>query len=402
MQMAANSIEPEQSLPCIERASDAPADPLPEVPPRRVGGYRLAEHLARGGMADVYLALDDGGRLAVVKQVVERLKSVVRYDELLVGEGELATLVRHPNIVRALESGRDEHGAPYIAFEYVEGVDLRQVLRICTRRKIPLAVTTSLYVLRELLRALDHAHRARDAAGERLDVVHRDVTPSNVLLSFDGDVKLCDFGIASARCMPPVPEDRIEGKTGYMSPEHARGAEPDKKSDVYSVGIILWEMIAGRRMRSSKPELALAAAKRGEVPPFPLRGLPEEARLHGIVCRALAERRRDRYASAGAMLRELDDYCARSGFELTATDLASWLQAALAPEHAEADLRRMRALELAHSSGDHEIEESGPRLVRRRPPASEPSALGRGAHALVTLAAAAFFVVCLLVALGVL
>jgi serine/threonine-protein kinase len=369
---------------------------VPGAPRRQLGAYHIAEHMARGGMADVYLAREADGRLAVVKQVVERLAGAPRYEELLVGEAELSSLLRHPNIVRALDSGRDAAGAPFIAFEYVEGVDLRQVLRVCSRRKIPLAVATSLYVVRELLRALDHAHRARDAAGEKLAVVHRDVTPSNVLLGFDGDVKLCDFGIASARCMPPVPEDRIEGKTGYMSPEQARGAELDKRSDVYSVGIILWEMLAGRRMRTTKPEQALAAAKRGEVPPFPLRGLPEEPLLVAIVRRALAPKRKHRFPSAGAMLRELDVYCRRSGFELTALDLATWLQSALVPELAEVDGRKARVLALP--SPEAEIEESGPRLVRARPPAPRRRL---GANARWALAAGAFLALAVLVALGV-
>lgn len=353
MESTARSIETRESL------------------PRSLAAYILVEHLARGGMADVYLARSDDGRLVVIKQVLAELAAAPRYDELLLSEAELVSLLRHPNIARALDFGRAPDGAPFAAFEYVEGIDLRAMLRLCSRRKVALPVATSLYVIREVLRGLDHAHRARDENGDKLDVVHRDVTPSNVLLSFDGDVKLCDFGIASATVMPPVPEDRIEGKTGYMSPEQARGRALDKRSDTYAVGIMLWELLSGRRMRPKKGTPALRSARRCEVPPMALRGLPHEERLLDIVRRALAKRKRERYPSAGRMLRDLDAYCRDAAIDISAVDLASWLAHAIGSERVAAERRRTHAHAAAIEHRDSiygadPLPESGVRLIDQR------------------------------------
>ncbi len=353
MQSTARSIESQRSL------------------PRSLSGYILVEHLARGGMADVYLARAEDERLVVIKQVLPELLDASRYDDLLLSEAKLASLLRHANITRSVGSGRDDDGAPFAAFEYVEGIDLRRMLRLCSQRKVALPVATSLYVVREVLRALDYAHRARDEQGDKLAVVHRDVTPSNVLVSFTGDVKLCDFGIAAATVMPPVPEDRIEGKTGYMSPEQARGRRLDKKSDVYAVGIMLWELLAGRRMRPKKGKPALLSARRGEVPPMALRGLPEERALCDVLHRALAKRRRDRYPSAGRMLRDLDAYCQSTGVDISAVELALWLEGALGSEREAAERRRVRAMAMAIELRDsiygaEPLPESGARRIEGR------------------------------------
>jgi serine/threonine-protein kinase len=315
----------------------------PSTLPRSIGGYILVDHIGRGGMADAYLARAEDGRLVVVKLVREDISDIDRYDELLVAEAELVGNLRHANIARTIDVGRDVDGTPYAVFEHVDGLDLRDLLRTCSRRKLALPVASSLHIIREVLRGLDHAHRARDDERNKLRVVHRDVTPSNVLLSFDGDVRLCDFGIASATSMPPVPEDRIEGKTGYMSPEQARGRKLDKRSDVYAVGIMMWELLAGRRMRPKKGKPALRSARRGDVPPMALHGLPEEERLLGILHKALAKRRRERYSSAGAMLRDLDAYCVAVGIDISPVDLAAWLDDTLGEERADAERRRARA-----------------------------------------------------------
>ncbi len=353
MEIAARAIAPSRSL------------------PRSIGGYILVEQVARGGMANVFLARSHEGRLVVVKQVIEDLCDKPRYDDLLLAEAQLVTVLRHPNITRATDMGRDDDGEPYAVFEYVDGIDMRDMLRLCSRRKLALPVASSLHVVREVLRGLDHAHRARDAQGNKLRVVHRDVTPSNVLLSFDGDVKLCDFGIAAATMMPPVPDDRIEGKTGYMSPEQAHGRKLDKRSDIYAVGIMLWELLTGRRMRPKKGEPALRSARRGEVPPMVLSGLPREGQLLAIVRRALAKRRKDRYPSAGAMLRDLDAHCVAVGIDISPVDLATWLDATLGEERETAERRRAcahaAAIEMRDSIyGADPLPRSGVRKIQAR------------------------------------
>ncbi|MCA9622915.1 MAG: serine/threonine protein kinase, partial [Myxococcales bacterium] len=197
----------------------APRDDAPRALPFRAGAFEVLSHLGRGGMAELYRARTADGELAVIKEVAAELASQQRFQSLLMGESRLTGLLDHPNVIRVLGEGHLDDGQPFIAFEYVEGLDLRQLLKRCTARRIGLPIKHALTIVTSVLRALDHAHRARDLSGERLDAVHRDISPSNVLLGFDGSVRLCDFGIATSRVMPEVPGGTIEGKAGYMSPE---------------------------------------------------------------------------------------------------------------------------------------------------------------------------------------
>ena len=242
---------------CHAHATDLDA---PRTLPFRLGRYSVLEHLGRGGMADLYRARTTDGRLAVIKEVLPELARRQRYVELLVAEAQLTGLLDHPNVARVIGYGlRPDSGLPYIALEHVEGLDLRGLLRDCTQRGIALPIKHGLTIVAAVLRALHHAHQARDERGERLEVVHCDVSPSNVLLGFDGTVRLCDFGIAQSRVMPAVPNDTIQGKAGYMSPEHARGEELDARADVYAAGIMLWELLHGRRMRKNAGAMSLLA-----------------------------------------------------------------------------------------------------------------------------------------------
>jgi serine/threonine protein kinase len=282
-------------------------DPVVSERPRRLGGLTLLGLLSRGGMADVFLAGDDD-RTVVVKRVRADLEGGPRarhLEALLVAEARLTERLKHPNIVGVLGHG-EEDGRPFIVLEHVDGLDLHELLAACTRRRVALPLNLRLAVLCSVLRALDYAHRARDERGAPFDVVHRDVSPANVLIGFDGAVKLCDFGIASATVMPDL-EETIDGKASYMSPEHARGESTDSRADLYACGILLWELLAGRRMR--RGEGRFERAKRGEVPPLSLTGLPDEARLVAIVHRALAADPEDRFPTAGAMMRDLERWC---------------------------------------------------------------------------------------------
>src|SRR6185437_15099588 len=232
------------SLAAIEQAS---------ILPRRLGRYHLFAHIGRGGMADIYLAqaetaLGDARRLVVIKEMLSMLAHSTQFSDMLVAEAKLAARLDHANIVKVEDLGRAQ-GSLFIAMEYVEGLDLRELLRRCAKARVALPVEFSLRVVIEVLRGLSFAHRARDEEGRPLGIVHRDVSPSNVLLSFEGEVKVCDFGIARAHALAgELPEETIAGKAGYMSPEQARGESLDARADVFAAGIILWEMLAGRRL----------------------------------------------------------------------------------------------------------------------------------------------------------
>lgn len=323
--------------------------------PCRFGRYTLFDHIGRGGMAELYLArirTDLGAaRLVVIKEVTPKLAHDERFVEMLAGEARLAAELRHAAVVQVEDLGR-EGDSLFIAMEYVEGLDLRELLRCCARQKVKFPVEFSLLIVTEVLRALVYAHR--------MGVIHRDVSPSNVLLSFEGEIKLCDFGIARAHTLCELPaSEALQGKAGYMSPEHARGEAVDARSDVFALGILLWELLSGRRMYSvahaaglSKEEARddlLDLAQRASIPALPERGLPEEEALHAIVMRALAPRREERYPSANAMLRELSAYAARVHLAGSPLRLGAWLRDNFSSDivtSRRARERAVRALEL--------------------------------------------------------
>ena len=321
--------------------------------PRRLGRYQLFAHIGRGGMADIFLAQADAGlggsRLVVIKEVLPKLAHSAGFAEMLVSEAKLAARLSHANVVKVEDLGR-AGGALYIAMEYVEGLDLRELLRRCARSKIALPVEFSLRIVIEALRGLSYAHRARDDEGRRLGIVHRDVSPSNVLLSFEGEIKLCDFGIARANTVAEeLPEDAsILGKAGYMSPEQAWGEPLDARADVFAAGIILWELLAGRRLyKAGEGEKLIDLARLAAVPALPPRDLPREAELYAIVARALSEDREERYPTAAAMLQDLEDYAAAARMVASQIRFGEWLMVEFGQEvvlDRRARERVMRAL----------------------------------------------------------
>ena len=282
-------------------------------------------------MADIYLAQADTGfgdatRLVVIKEVLPRLSHTTDFAEMLVSEAKLAAKLSHANVVKVEDLGRAS-GSLFIAMEYVEGLDLRELLRRCAKSKVALPVEFSLRIVIEALRGLSFAHRAKDEQGRHLGIVHRDVSPSNVLLSFEGEIKLCDFGIARANPLAEdLPEEAILGKAGYMSPEQARGEALDPRADVFAVGIILWELLAGRRLyKAAEGERLLDVARAAAIPELPSRDLPREAELHAIVTRALSLDRALRYPTAAAMLADLEDYTAAAAMVASPIRFGEWL-----------------------------------------------------------------------------
>ena len=301
--------------------------------PRTFGRYVLFDLIGRGGMAEIYLARArtteaGGARLVVVKQILPELSANTKFADALVQEAKLAARLSHANVAQVHDLGR-EGGRLFIAMEYVEGLDLNELLRRCARAKVPLPIEFALLIVMEALRGLDYAHRRADDSGAPLGIVHRDVSPSNVLVSVDGEVKLCDFGIARANdSTDAVVPDAIQGKAGYMSPEHARGQPLDGRADVFAAGVILWELLSGRRMYKAdreKNESLLAVARRAEIPGLPARGLPFEEDLHGIVQKALSVERDQRFVSAAAMLDDLQRYVARARLVASPIRLGDWL-----------------------------------------------------------------------------
>ncbi len=334
--------------------------------PRTFGRYVLFDLIGTGGMAEIYLSKArtteaGGSRLVVVKQILPELSSSARFADAFVAEAKLAARLSHANVVQVLDLGRatpsgsDEGGTGarlFIAMEYVEGLDLNELLRRCARTKVPLPIEFALLTVMETLRGLDYAHRRKGDDEKPLGIVHRDVSPSNVLVSVDGEIKLCDFGIARAMGAeedrdPAMPEGAIQGKAGYMSPEHARGEALDARADVFAAGVILWELLAGRRLYRAdkdKGESLLQLARKAEIPEAPKRELPFEEELHAVIKKALSVSREGRYESAAAMLDALQAYVAKARLVASPIRLGEWLTQHFGSELVAARRARERAV----------------------------------------------------------
>jgi len=278
--------------------------------PRPLGRYLLVRRLATGGMAEVYLAksMGVGGfeKLVAIKRVHPGLRGTA---SSLAEEAKLSVSLTHPNIVQTFDLGHAE-GMDFLVMEYVEGYDAQYVVEALRLAGADFPIDLAAHVMAQVCRGLDHAHEHRDGSGERSGIVHRDVSPQNILLSFAGEVKVADFGIAKTNARRSDPEARvIKGKYYYMSPEQTRAAPLDRRSDVFSSGIVLWELLCGRRLHDATDVRSLVqAVRQADVPPpSSIRsGVP--AALDSIVARATARDPSGRFEDARAMGRALDEY----------------------------------------------------------------------------------------------
>jgi serine/threonine protein kinase len=281
--------------------------------PRPLGRYTLLQRLATGGMAEVYLAKAVG---AAGFQKIVAIKRLHTLDETgtasgasLSREAKLSVALAHPNIVQTFDLGCAD-GTEFIVMEHVEGYDAQHVLDALRRDDAHFPIDLAAHVIAQVCRGLDYAHRRTDDAGRPAGIIHRDVSPQNILLSFAGDVKIADFGIAQTNARRSDPEGQvIKGKYFYMSPEQTWAARLDARSDVFSAGVVLWELLCGRRLHDA-PDIhsLLRRIRRAEVPPPSAVRSGVPAALDMIVARATRQRPEERFQSAGSMADALDDY----------------------------------------------------------------------------------------------
>src|SRR6188474_640668 len=233
------------------------------------GKYSLIRKVGTGGMAEVFLArttVAQGlNKTLVIKKIHTAYARSRQFVTMFVDEAKIALGLNHPNIIQVFDFGAvgDTY---FLAMEYVEGIDLLRMLQEAARAKLRLPYGLSAYVVQQLAKGLDYAHRKTDEFGGPLGIVHRDISPQNVLLSWDGGVKIVDFGIARARDSTDD-EGVIKGKFAYMSPEQARGEVVDCRSDVFSAGIVLYELVCGRPLFTGRGKDALEQVKAGAIPP---------------------------------------------------------------------------------------------------------------------------------------
>ncbi|MBI2897752.1 MAG: protein kinase [Deltaproteobacteria bacterium] len=292
------------------------------------GRFQVLHRIASGGMAEVFLSRFVGPqgfeRLVALKKVRARFTEDPRFVERLVSEARIMVRLSHGNICQVLDFGIMD-GQYFLAMEHVAGCDLGMLMHGLARLDEAFPPVLAAYVVAEICRGLDYAHRRTDEAGRPLGIVHRDVTPENVLISYDGEVKLTDFGISQARGveMPAEREGVVLGKAAYLAPEQLAGGRGDARTDVFSVGILLWEMLVGLPLfrRSTDRETIEAVGRLQIQPPSRLRpGIPPE--LDAITLRALARRPGDRHPAAAALLEDLSRFVALRAPGMTGATLA--------------------------------------------------------------------------------
>ena len=304
-----------------------------------LGRYQVIGRLATGGMAEVYLALSgelSGYRtLVVVKRILPHLASNQEFIRMFLDEARIAALLDHPNVVRIIEVGHD--GDEYfLVMELVQGKPLSAITRKAAKDMNPLTPALSAYIVAQAANGLGYAHNLADAEGRPLGVVHRDVSPQNILVSFEGAVKVIDFGIVRAlgRVSQTNPGG-LKGKIEYMAPEQASSEDVDRRADVFALGIVLWEAVTGRHLFRRDTELATMRAIVDEPIPPPSDISPVHPQLEQIIVRALQKRREDRFQTAQEMAMALERYAfSQEGFsplqlanyvkDLFETDLAQW------------------------------------------------------------------------------
>jgi serine/threonine protein kinase len=287
--------------------------------PQPFGKYFLMGLIARGGMAEVYRCRprNTTDRILALKCMRPNLASEPRFIEMFIREGKLAVLLEHPNIVRTLEIGRIE-GRYFITMDYISGKDLTQVLRKCQEANKRIPVPHAVFIASRTCQGLHYAHTRTDADGRLLNIVNRDVSPSNVRISYDGDVKLLDFGIAQAVLKFTSEIGVLKGKFSYMSPEQIRGMRVDARTDVFSTGILLHEMLTTEKLFRGDSEFDLMekVRKADVFPPSKFnRRVPPE--LDELVLKALAREPDDRFSSAAEMGKALDKLITRYKFQQT-------------------------------------------------------------------------------------
>ncbi len=283
--------------------------------PVMLGHYRLLAELGSGGMANVYLAVENGARepsdLVVLKVLRDELAGDRELVEMFLQEGQLASRLVHRNVVETFEAGRVE-GRHVIVMEYLEGESLGHIVERARESGPPISREIHLRILSECLNGLHYAHELCDLAGKPLELVHRDVSPHNVFVTFAGRVKVLDFGIAKAiGSVVTTQAGTIKGKVRYMGPEQFAGEKLDRRADIYAMGCLLWDAAAGQRMWGRKGDVEIwKRVVHGVIPSPSTVNADVPPALEAIVMRALAKKREDRYPTCLDLKRELDAFLA--------------------------------------------------------------------------------------------
>jgi len=295
------------------------------------GKYYLLERINVGGMAEVFKAKAFGvegfERLVAVKRILPNIAEDEEFITMFIDEAKIAVQLQHANIAQIFDLGKVDD-AYFIALEYVRGRDLRAIFDRLRARKDVMPTAQACFVILQVCEGLDYAHNKRDPQGRELHLVHRDISPQNVLIGFEGEIKLIDFGIAKAAGKASKTQAGIlKGKFGYMSPEQVRGLPIDRRSDIFSVGIVLYELLTGERLFVGESDFSTLEKVRNVeiVPPSNYnKTIPEE--LERIALKALAKDPEDRYQNAIDLHDDLRAFLYTKGELYSRKDLAAWMK----------------------------------------------------------------------------
>src|SRR3954469_24164935 len=333
--------------------------------PEQFGRYSLLGHLATGGMAEVWLARQLGmqgfEKIVVIKRARPELADT-ETTALFLDEARLVATLEHPNIAQVYEIGA-VNGAYFFVMEYVDGADARRLIETSIAKRYPISLADALYIITHVCTALHYAHEKHDLEGHPLNIIHRDVSPSNVLISHDGAIKVCDFGIAKAsnRRSENTQSGVLKGKFSYMSPEQCLTQPLDRRSDVFSIGVLLYELTTLSKLFSGNSDFARLKNIIEAPIPRPSSRIPNyPPDLEAIVMKALAKSPADRYQTAQDLQLDLEDFARERRLALSSINIAK-LMGSLFERRNDAWIRAQRA----HS--DHFIEVGATPSATRAP-----------------------------------
>jgi serine/threonine protein kinase len=305
--------------------------------PTLFGKYLLLERINVGGMAEVFIAKAFGvegfERILAIKKILPTMAEDEEFITMFIDEARISVQLNHANIVHIHELGRHDD-TYFIAMEYVAGRDVRTILERYRRRKEIMPTAQAVFITSKICEGLDYAHRKKDARGQDLGIIHRDVSPQNILISYEGDAKVIDFGIAKAANRSQKTQAGIlKGKFGYMSPEQVRGMPIDRRSDIFAVGVLLYEMLTGEKLFVGESDFSTLEKVRNADVPLPSEFNPNIPKgLEKVVLKALAREPEDRYQWASDLQEDLMRFLLAGDAIYSSKHLSAYMKEAFAED----------------------------------------------------------------------
>jgi serine/threonine protein kinase len=295
----------------------------------RIGPYLLHKKVARGGMAELFLAdyvrRDGFKRKVAIKRILPHLAGNKNFIKMFTREARVAALLQHPNVVQIFDYGKIDN-AYFIAMEYIDGKNLGEII---SALKQGLPFDKAAFIISQICKGLDYSHSKKDEnTGEPFHIVHRDISPQNLLVSYQGEVKISDFGISKARSEPSLTQAGVvKGKMAYLSPEQALGEPIDHRADIYALGLVFYETLTGKRVYTFKNDIdAIRTIPKMDIKPLSMSvpDIPEE--LNRIVMKCLEKQKDNRYQSASAVNTDLLKFKKEQKLTFDASDLADFMK----------------------------------------------------------------------------